>query len=101
MCSSDLALILDKEENVLEFQEKPSGDGAWINGGFFVLEPEIFNYITGDDTIWEKDPLEKLAKDNQLVAYKHYGFWRPLDTLRDKRELEEMWRLGKSQWKVW
>jgi glucose-1-phosphate cytidylyltransferase len=95
------ALILDKEENVLEFQEKPSGDGAWINGGFFVLEPEIFNYITGDDTIWEKDPLEKLAKDNQLVAYKHYGFWRPLDTLRDKRELEEMWRLGKSQWKVW
>ena len=95
------ALNIDDKNLVLNFEEKPKGDKAWINGGFFVLEPEIFNYIKGDDTMWEREPLENLAKDGQLVAYKHYGFWKPMDTLRDKRELEELWNSGKPPWKVW
>ncbi|MBK3333204.1 glucose-1-phosphate cytidylyltransferase [Persephonella atlantica] len=93
---------LDLESNqVKAFKEKPKGDGAWINGGFFVLEPQIFDYIKSDETIWERDPLENLAKDGQLVAYKHTGFWKPMDTLRDKRELEALWQSGNPPWKVW
>jgi len=98
------AIIFDKNEsvNVFAFQEKPKGDGAWVNGGFFVLEPKIFGYIKeGDQTIWEKAPLENLACDGQLVAYKHFGFWKPMDTLRDKNELEEAWQTGNAKWKTW
>lgn len=95
------ALELDEKDNVLSFREKPRGDGAWINGGFFVLEPAIFSYIEGDETIWERDPLENLAKDGQLVAYKHRGFWKCMDTLRDKNELEKLWQSGNPPWKVW
>ena len=95
------ALNLDDKDNVLSFEEKPRGDKAWINGGFFVLEPEIFEYIKGDDTLWEKEPLENLARDGQLVAYRHSGFWKPMDTLRDKRELEALWDSGSAPWKVW
>lgn len=94
------ALSLDENDNVTSFQEKPKGDGAWINGGFFVLEPEIFNYLKDDFTIWEREPLENLAKEGQLNAYKHNGFWKPMDTLRDKQELEDMWN-NKAEWKLW
>jgi len=95
------ALNLDGRDNVISFEEKPKGDKSWINCGFFVLEPQIFDYIDGDDTVWEKEPLENLARDGQLVAYKHYGFWKPMDTLRDKRELEELWASGNPLWRVW
>jgi glucose-1-phosphate cytidylyltransferase len=87
--------------NVFAFQEKPKGDGAWINGGFFVCEPEVFDEIDDDKTIWERKPLESLAAKGELVAYRHYGFWRPMDTLRDKIDLEEMWNSGEAKWKLW
>lgn len=83
------------------FVEKPAGDGNWINGGFFVLEPQIFSYISGDETFWEREPLEQLAIDKQLVAYRHHGFWKPMDTLRDKRKLEDLWNNGDAPWKIW
>jgi glucose-1-phosphate cytidylyltransferase len=87
---------------VTQFLEKPKGDGSWINGGFFVCEPEIFNYITeGDQTIFERTPMENLAKNSQMAAYKHEGFWKPMDTLRDKHQLESLWDSGKAPWKVW
>jgi glucose-1-phosphate cytidylyltransferase len=95
------ALEIDDNSNVSNFTEKPIGDGSWINGGFFVLEPEIFDYINGDETYWERDPLENLAKNGQLAAYKHRGFWKPMDTLRDKIELENLWNSGKAEWRVW
>lgn len=95
------AIVLDKKDTVIGFQEKPKGDRAWINGGFFVLEPAVFNYIEGDNTMWEREPLENLAKDSQLVAYKHGGFWMCMDTLRDKRELETLWNSGNPPWKIW
>jgi len=95
------ALNLDERDNIISFEEKPKGDKTWVNGGFFVLEPQIFEYIKGDETLWEREPLENLSKDNQLVAYKHYGFWRPMDTLRDKRELEALWNSGSPPWKIW
>lgn len=95
-----LANINDNNE-VLSFVEKPVGDGSWINGGFFVLEPKIFDYIAGDQTIWEREPLERLAAQNQLMAYKHYGFWRPMDTLRDKNILESLWDSNQAPWKIW
>jgi len=95
------AINLGDKDSVLTFQEKPRGDGSWINGGFFVLEPKIFDYIHGDETYWELEPLENLAKSGQLAAYKHYGFWKPMDTLRDKTELESLWNAGKADWKVW
>jgi glucose-1-phosphate cytidylyltransferase len=95
------ALELNEEDIVSSFREKPKGDGVWINGGFFVLEPQVFNYIEGDHTIWEREPLENLARDGQLMAYRHTGFWRPMDTLRDKRELEALWQSGDPPWKVW
>ena len=84
------------------FTEKPVSESSWINGGFFVLEPGIFDYIKdGDNTYWERGPLEGLAGDNQLVAFKHTGFWRPMDTLRDRIELENMWNSDKCDWKIW
>jgi len=86
---------------ISKFSEKPSGDGNWINGGFFVLEPKVFDYLKDDSTIWERDPLEKLANENQLSAFKHAEFWQPLDTLRDKNHLEKLWMSGKAPWKVW
>jgi glucose-1-phosphate cytidylyltransferase len=86
---------------ITSFKEKPAGDGNWINGGFFVLEPAIFDYIEGDSTIWERTPLEKLAEEKELTAYKHAGFWQPLDTLRDKNYLEELWNSGNAPWKKW
>lgn len=95
------ALNLDNSDNVSSFLEKPKGDGAWINGGFFVLEPAAFNYINGDETIWEREPLESLSKDGQLAAYKHFGFWKCMDTIRDKIELEDRWKKGTAKWKVW
>ena len=86
---------------VVDFREKPRGDSAWINGGFFVLEPTVFDYIAGDETYWEREPLERLAAQSQLSAYRHDGFWHPLDTLRDKTYLEELWSSGKAKWKTW
>ena len=88
-------------DRITQFQEKPEGDGAWINGGFFVLEPSAIGYISGDAIPWEREPLENLAKEKQLTVYKHNGFWRPMDTLRDKMQLEEMWDAGKAPWKIW
>ena len=98
------AIQFDEQDSVkvFAFQEKPKGDGSWINGGFFVLEPGIFDYIReGDQTIWERAPLENLAKDRQLVAFKHYGFWKPMDTMRDKIELEDAWQRNKAKWRIW
>ncbi len=86
---------------ITSFKEKPDGDGNWINGGFFVLEPEIFDYIDGDSTIWERQPLEKLANDGQLAAFRHSDFWQPLDTLRDRNHLENLWNSDKAPWKIW
>lgn len=86
---------------VRSFQEKPEGDGSWINGGFFVLEPAVFDYLKDDTTIWEKEPLEALASSGELTAYKHNGFWKPMDTLRDKYELSSMLETGKAPWKKW
>lgn len=83
------------------FREKPKGDGAMINGGFFVLSPKVIDYIVDDKTIWECDPLERLAEEGNLAAFHHYGFWQPMDTLRDKMHLEELWQSGKAPWKVW
>lgn len=89
------------EERIRAFAEKPPGEGSWINGGFFVLEPAIFDYIEGDQTTWEREPLERLARDGHLSAYKHAGFWQPMDTLRDKILLENLWNSGNPPWKVW
>jgi glucose-1-phosphate cytidylyltransferase len=86
---------------VTDFMEKPNGDGGWINGGFFVLEPKVMEYIAGDEVVWEKEPLEKLAGDAQIGAFIHNGFWQPMDTLREKQLLEELWETGKAPWKVW
>ena len=83
------------------FREKPRGDHAWINAGFFVLEPAVLDYIAGDDTGWEQEPLERLAREGQLAGYRHEGFWQPMDTLRDKSHLEKLWRAGDAPWKVW
>ena len=86
---------------VTSFAEKPAGDGAWINGGFFVLEPGALDYIQGDQTSWESEALARLAHDGELKGYKHAGFWQAMDTLRDKNQLEELWQSGKASWKVW
>jgi glucose-1-phosphate cytidylyltransferase len=90
-----------EENRVIGFQEKPTGDGGWINGGFFVASPEVGRYIEGDATVWEREPLEQLAADDQLTVYFHHGFWQPMDTLRDRRQLEELWTAGKAPWKIW
>ena len=89
------------ESKVINFQEKPAGDGAWINGGFFVLSPKVIDYIEGDSTVWELGPMDQLARDGQMSAYLHEGFWHPMDTLRDKNYLEELWTSGKAPWKLW
>ena len=91
--------IVDKR--ITRFEEKPQGDGSWINGGFFVLEPEVLKHIEDDATVWEREPLERLARDGQLSAFTHRGFWQPMDTLRDKMRLEDLWQSGTAPWKVW
>jgi len=88
-------------DKIEKFEEKTQGDGGWINGGFFVLEPDVFELIEGDATVWEREPLEALAKNGELSAWFHRGFWRPMDTLRDKMALEKMWQEGSAPWKVW
>lgn len=96
------AFRLDRDQQkITAFKEKPQGDGAWINGGFFVLEPGVMDYIEGDSTIWEREPLVELARDGELAAYRHQGFWHPMDTLRDKNTLEKMWANKEAPWKVW
>ena len=96
------AFKLDGEQNkVFSFREKPKGDGAWINGGFFVMEPEAIDYIEDDSTVWEAAPMEKLAKKGMLAAYRHYGYWQNMDSLRDKCVLEELWQSGHAPWKIW
>lgn len=96
------ALTLEGTQTLVNgFSEKPNGDGAWINGGFFVLEPAVIDYIADDSTVWEKEPLERLAQEGALAAYKHRGFWQPMDTLRDRMTLEALWASGHAPWKVW
>jgi glucose-1-phosphate cytidylyltransferase len=95
------ALEIDAADVVRSFKEKPQGDGTWINGGFLVLSPKVIDYIEGDDTVFEQAPLQDLSAKGELAAYRHTGFWHPMDTLRDKRYLEELWRTGKAPWKVW
>ncbi|MEM9806315.1 MAG: glucose-1-phosphate cytidylyltransferase [Cyanobacteria bacterium P01_D01_bin.56] len=96
------AISLGQEQTKIKnFQEKPEGDGAWINGGFFVLNPQVIDYIDDDSISWEKEPLQKLAHMEELSAYKHDGFWQPMDTLRDKRYLEKLWQANEAPWKVW
>jgi glucose-1-phosphate cytidylyltransferase len=93
--------LVMRESEILDFQEKPAGDGQWINGGFFVLSPKVGEYIDGDQTPFEQDSLKRLAKVDQLRAFHHRGFWQPMDTLRDKNYLEELWASGKAAWKSW
>lgn len=91
-----------KKSKVESFSEKPQGDGTWINGGYFIVSPKVINeYIDGDNTIWERDPVERLARDGQMSAFHHQGFWQPMDTLRDKQNLENLWASGNAPWKVW
>jgi glucose-1-phosphate cytidylyltransferase len=93
---------LDIQKNrISRFEEKPPGDSGWINGGFFVLSPAVFDYIAGDASVWEREPLERLAREGKLAAYTHRGFWQCMDTLRDRTHLEELWRSGKAPWKRW
>jgi len=94
------AIDIDNQR-ITRFEEKPHGDGSWINGGFFVLQPEALKYIEGDSTVWEREPLEQLAIAGELSAFTHRGFWQPMDTLRDKMKLEELWTAGRAPWKTW
>jgi len=93
--------LVTRGDELISFQEKPFGDGGWINGGFFVLSPGVFDYLSDDTTIWEREPLQNLAAANEVMVYRHNGFWQPMDTLRDKTHLEELWQAGKAPWKVW
>jgi len=95
------SLRLDDEDRVMHFEEKPVGDGGWINGGFFVLSPQVIEYIEGDHTHWEQEPLQRLADAGQLHAFRHHGFWQAMDTLRDKNQLEALWASGSAPWKKW
>lgn len=96
------AFMLGEDQTLItSFREKPEGDGAWVNGGFFVLEPKVIDYIKDDSTVWEREPMQNLARDGQLSAYRHRGFWQPMDTLRDKMYLEEIWAKGNAPWKIW
>ena len=95
------ALVINNEYKVTDFKEKPMGDGAWINAGFFVCNSTVFDYIENDQVIFERQPLEKLAAKGELFTFRHQGFWKPMDTLRDKNELEEMWRSNIAPWKIW
>lgn len=88
-------------DTITDFEEKPQGDGGWINGGFFVLSPKVLDYIAGDDTSWEQGPLNRIAQEGQLAAYKHTGFWKAMDTLRDKNQLETLWSHDEAPWKLW
>ena len=90
-----------RDDFVASFKEKPDGDGGWVNGGFFVLEPSVIDLITGDTSVWEREPLEALAADKMLGVHRHRGFWHPMDTLRDKNYLDDMWKTGKAPWKIW
>jgi glucose-1-phosphate cytidylyltransferase len=94
-------LSLDDGDRVTSFLEKPAGEGGWVNGGFFVVEPQVLDLIDGDETVWEREPMERLASEDRLAAYKHPGFWHPMDTLRDKAVLEDLWASGQAPWKVW
>ena len=94
-------LLKIENEKVIDFQEKPHIEGEWVNGGFFVLNPQVFDYIKTDSTVWEKEPMEKLTKDGQLSAYKHRGFYQPMDTISDKNYLEKLWQNNQASWKVW
>jgi glucose-1-phosphate cytidylyltransferase len=89
------------EHRITRFEEKPPGDAGWINGGFFVLSPKVIDYVESDTSVWEREPMERLAAEGQLSAYQHYGFWHPMDTLRDRNHLEELWRAGDTPWKTW
>jgi glucose-1-phosphate cytidylyltransferase len=89
------------DDRVESFHEKPRGDGAWVNGGFFVLSPRVGDYIDGDATVWEQEPVERLAREGELRAFRHEGFWRAMDTVRDRHHLEELWRSGRAPWKTW
>jgi glucose-1-phosphate cytidylyltransferase len=95
------ALAMDADHRITSFQEKPHGDGGWINGGFFVCSPQVIDRIAGDAVTWEKEPMESLARDGQMSAFHHHGFWQPMDTLRDRVLLEDLWAKGKAPWKVW
>ena len=95
------ALQTDDDNRVLSFMEKPKGDGSWINGGFFVCEPKVLDYIDDDQTVFEQKPLEQLALDGELYTHRHMGFWKCMDTLRDKVKLNEMWEKGDAKWKIW
>jgi glucose-1-phosphate cytidylyltransferase len=90
-----------QNDKIIGFEEKPVSNGSWINGGYFVLSPKVLDYIEDDSTIWEREPIEQLAKEGQLSAFKHLGFWKPMDTLRDKNVLEELWQSEKAPWKIW
>ncbi len=94
------ALNMGENNEVLSFMEKPKGDGSWINGGFFVCEPQVFDYIADDQTTWEKEPMENIAKEGQMETFRHEGFWKPMDTLRDKHELEAEWGSGNAKWNL-
>jgi glucose-1-phosphate cytidylyltransferase len=98
---SRYGVLVFKETIIKSFEEKPEGDGGWINGGFFVLSPKVIDYIDNDDTMWEHAPMKRLVEEGQLSAFPHRGFWYPMDTLRDKNRLEEMWSSGKAPWKIW
>jgi glucose-1-phosphate cytidylyltransferase len=93
--------LSEGQPRIESFMEKPAGEGGWVNGGFFVVEPAVLDYIEGDGTVWEREPLERLAREGKLAAYQHEGFWQPMDTLRDKMVLEELWASGNAPWKVW
>lgn len=94
-------LQINASSEVTSFHEKRAEDSGWVNGGFFVCEPGIFDYIDGDQTIWEREPLERLAQQQQLSSFKHHGFWRPMDSLKDKQDLNELWNNNKAEWKIW
>ncbi len=93
--------LADGEARVASFREKPTGGSAYINGGYFVLEPSVIDYIEGDHTTWEREPMERLAQEGELTAFRHDGFWQPMDTLRDKMQLEDLWENGTAPWKIW
>lgn len=90
-----------QNDQIIQFNEKPKGDGSMVNGGFFVLSPKVLDRVAGDSTTWEQEPLNNLAKDGQLMAFRHQGFWQPMDTLRDKHKLEDLWQSGSAPWKIW
>ena len=94
-------LDINSNQEVVTFMEKPKGESGWINGGFFVCEPEVFEHIKGDETFWEREPLEAIAKQKQLAAFKHEGFWKPMDSLKDKNDLNKFWDSNTAEWKIW